>query len=298
MQVLFELDFNDSKKNKAEEILKRNLKEFAPGLDDSKFVEKIVKGVLKEQKKIDTIIKKTAPEWPLEQIAIIDRNVLRIGLYELLFGNPKDVPKKVAINESIELAKSFGGETSGKFVNGVLGTVYRELPESEKEDDGPNKDPEKIDCEEKKGGAVVYRKENLPDKAGDDVFLALVHDVFGYWTLSKGGIEEGEDEKEGTIREIKEKMGIDIKIKESLGENDYVASHPEKGRVKKSVFYFLAETKDKGLKLGESGGLDDVRWFKLEDLEGLKIYDDLKPIILKAIKIIKTPPSGARKING
>ncbi|TFG35144.1 MAG: transcription antitermination factor NusB, partial [Parcubacteria group bacterium] len=80
----------------------------------------------------DKIIEKVAPEWPINQITIIDRNVLRIGLYELLFGNKKEVPSKVAINESIELAKSFGGESSGKFINGVLGTVYKEIEEREK----------------------------------------------------------------------------------------------------------------------------------------------------------------------
>ena len=84
--------------------------------------------------KIDKIIEKSAPEWPIEQITIVDRNVLRIGLYELLYANKEEVPPKVAINEAIELAKSFGGESSGKFINGVLGTVYKEIggPENEK----------------------------------------------------------------------------------------------------------------------------------------------------------------------
>jgi len=83
---------------------------------------------------IDQIIEKSAPEWPLDQIAIVDRNVLRIGLFELLFGNREEVPPKVAINEAIELAKTFGGESSGRFVNGVLGTVYREIGEPQKEE--------------------------------------------------------------------------------------------------------------------------------------------------------------------
>ncbi len=281
IQVLFEWDFKNCDDANVDDILKRNLKEFAPGMEETHFAESLVKKVLKEKKKIDAIIEKTAPEWPLDQIALVDRNVLRIGLYELIFGNKKEVPPKVAINEAIELAKTFGGETSGKFVNGVLGTVYRELPDSEKDKYELEKKEDKINCEEKLGGAVVYRVE------GGEIFLALVHDVFGYWTLSKGHIEENEDEKKATIREIKEEMGIDMEIEKSLGENEYVASHPEKGRVKKSVFYFLSKTEDKDLKLGESGGLDDVRWFKLEELEGLKIYDDLKPIILKAIKLIK-----------
>ena len=88
---------------------------------------------------LDEIFVKTAPEWPLEQINLIDRNVLRLGIYELLFGKREEVPPKVAINESIELAKSFGGETSGKFVNGVLGTIYRAIGEPGKEEGRPRK---------------------------------------------------------------------------------------------------------------------------------------------------------------
>jgi N utilization substance protein B len=122
MQSLYEWDFYDQKAN-LEEIVERNLKEFGPGLD-GKFVKELVSGVMKHLKEIDEIIRKTAPHWPLEQMSIVDRNVLRIGIYELLFGDKKAVPPKVAINEAIELAKGFGGENSGKFVNGVLGTVY------------------------------------------------------------------------------------------------------------------------------------------------------------------------------
>ena len=83
--------------------------------------------MVKKITSIDKIIAKAAPEWPIDQITIVDRNVLRIGLYELLYGNKEDVPPKVAINEAIELAKTFGGESSGKFINGVLGTVFSEI---------------------------------------------------------------------------------------------------------------------------------------------------------------------------
>jgi len=279
MQVLFEWDFNNHHNHSAvqiDDIINRNLREFAPGVEEKSFVGELVKGVLKERKKLDNIIEKTAPEWPLGQVAIIDRNVLRIGLYELIFGNPKQVPPRVAINEAIELAKTFGGETAGKFVNGVLGTVYREMGE-------PGKDDRKKEISlEELGGAVVYRKK------GDDVFLAFVHDVFGYWTLSKGHLEKGEDTKAGTVREIKEEMGVNIEIQEELGVNEYVASHPEKGQVRKKVIYFLAKTEEENLILGASGGLDDARWFKPDELDGLNIYDDLKPIIVKAIKLLKS----------
>lgn len=134
MQSLYEWDFKGKNSVDLKETIKRNVKEFAPGLDETDFIYQLAEGVAKNLKKIDAIIEKCAPEWPLEQITIVDRNILRIGLYELLFGNRKEVPPKVAINEAIELAKTFGGESSGRFINGVLGTVYREIGEPGKND--------------------------------------------------------------------------------------------------------------------------------------------------------------------
>lgn len=127
MQSLYEWDFNGKKKENLEKIIAKNIEEFGPGLEDKDFIRQIIKGVVSHLSDIDKIIEKAAPEWPLEQITIIDRNILRIGLFELLYEDKKEVPPKVAINEAIELAKSFGGESSGKFINGVLGTVYKEL---------------------------------------------------------------------------------------------------------------------------------------------------------------------------
>jgi len=126
MQSLYEWDFSGGKVD-LEKIVERNLQEFGPGLEDKSFTWQLVTGVIQHLKEIDKIIETSAPEWPIEQISIVDRNVLRIGLYELLYSDKTAVPPKVAINESIELAKSFGGESSGKFINGVLGTVYKEL---------------------------------------------------------------------------------------------------------------------------------------------------------------------------
>lgn len=134
MQSLFEWDFGGKNPELLNEVVERNKKEFGPGLDEEfGFIDRLVNGVVTHLEKIDEIIEKAAPEWPIEQITSVDRAVLRLGLYELLFGNRDEVPPKVAINESIELAKSFGGESSGKFVNGVLGTVYREIGEPGKE---------------------------------------------------------------------------------------------------------------------------------------------------------------------
>jgi len=126
MQSLYEWDFS-GKNTDLEKIVERNLKEFGPGLEELSFTWQLVTGVVEHLEEIDKIIEKAAPEWPLSQISIVDRNVLRIGLYELLYEDKTAVPPKVAINEAIELAKSFGGESSGKFINGVLGTVYKEI---------------------------------------------------------------------------------------------------------------------------------------------------------------------------
>ena len=129
LQTLFEWDFHEKKKNLVE-ILERNMKDFAPGVDEPEFCWNIVKGVIDHSKELDAIIEKAAPEWPLNRIPIIDRNVLRIGLYELIYAKKDEVPAKVAINEAVEIAKNYGGPNSGRFINGVLGTVYRELEAS------------------------------------------------------------------------------------------------------------------------------------------------------------------------
>ncbi len=134
MQSLYEWDFKGKESNELKTFVDNNIKEFGSAIDENDFIWQIVNGIKENISKIDKIIEKSAPEWPLDQITIIDRNVLRIGLYELLFGNRKEVPPKVAINEAIELAKTFGGESSGKFINGVLGTVYREIGEPGKDE--------------------------------------------------------------------------------------------------------------------------------------------------------------------
>jgi len=134
MQSLFEWDFRGKDPRILPKIVERNKREFGPGLEEEYgFIDRLVQGTVENLPKIDKILAKAAPEWPVEQITSVDRAVLRLGLYELLFGNREEVPPKVAINESIELAKSFGGESSGRFVNGVLGTVYREIGEPGKE---------------------------------------------------------------------------------------------------------------------------------------------------------------------
>ena len=132
LQSLYEWDFFGKEPKSLKVIIERNIKEFGPGLKDESFVWQLVNSIVSKLSGLDKIIGKAAPEWPVEQITIVDRNILRIGLYELLYTDKKEVPPKVAMNEAIELAKTFGGENSGKFINGVLGTVYKELNKEQK----------------------------------------------------------------------------------------------------------------------------------------------------------------------
>jgi len=131
LQTLYEYEFRTGASDSSvdiDEILARNLERYESAIDDKDFVAELVSGVLKEQADLDSKIQPIAPEWPIDQIARVDRNVIRIGLYELLHRSDV-VPPKVAINEAVELAKAFGSDNSSKFVNGVLGTAYRTLVE-------------------------------------------------------------------------------------------------------------------------------------------------------------------------
>jgi len=132
MQSLYEWDFKNRSSGILEDIVSHNIQEFAPGMENAGFIRNLVNGVISRIDEIDKIIEKAAPQWAIDQIAPVDRAVLRLGIFELLFGNQNEVPPKVAINEAIELAKTFGGDSSGKFVNGVLGTIYREIGEPRK----------------------------------------------------------------------------------------------------------------------------------------------------------------------
>ncbi|NQU82644.1 MAG: transcription antitermination factor NusB [Parcubacteria group bacterium] len=149
LQSLFEWDFYcqlkqtaDANKEKGvvvkevpkqrdlDEVIQRNLDHFGGEFDEKGFAKKLIKGVVEHLDEVDKIIQTSAPERPLNQLSIIDRNVLRMGLYELMYQDKDEVPPKVAINEAIELGKNFGGPSSGKFINGVLGTVFKQMQES------------------------------------------------------------------------------------------------------------------------------------------------------------------------
>lgn len=284
LQTLYEWDFGGRQDAKLPEILDRCIKEFAPGMGDFSFIQSLLTNVLEKRNDLDQIIAKAAPEWPLEKISIVDRNILRVGLYELLFADRSEVPAKVAINEAIELAKTFGGENSGRFVNGVLGAVYKEIGEPGKHETSKRVKPKDVPYEkmpqERLAGSIVYARHE------GEIYLALVHDIFGHWTLSKGHLEEGEQEERGVARVIKDEIGVTITPEVKLGENEYVATQPEKGKIRKRVIYFLAHTPFEELKLKKTGGLDDARWFKLQDILDLNFYDDILPIVTKAINLL------------
>ncbi|MCK9345318.1 MAG: transcription antitermination factor NusB [Candidatus Pacebacteria bacterium] len=287
MQVLYEWDFRGGALTdlEIEQALARNAEEFAPGVNDISFMRKLLLGILNKRTTIDDIIEKAAPDWPIAKIALVDRNILRIGLYELLFEDRTQVPAKVAINEAIELAKTYGGETSGKFINGVLGAVYKELGEPGKDETSKKKtphapvDPKTLPLD-KLGGAVIYARD------GQDIYLGLVHDIFGHWTLSKGHYAEGENDEQALTRIAMEEVALPVTIGELLGENEYVASHPEKGKMRKHVSYFLAEAPYQDITLMKKGGLDDAKWFKLAEIIDLNMYDDMLPVITKAVNIL------------
>ncbi len=135
MQTLFLWDFHGKNNDSLDKSLKQMFDNFAPNFDDQGFAKNIIKGVVENIEDIDRDITKYATEWPLDQITVVDRNILRIGVYELTKND--DIPAKVAINEAIEVGKTFGGEASGRFINGVLGAIYKDMKDSgakEKED--------------------------------------------------------------------------------------------------------------------------------------------------------------------
>ncbi len=158
LQTLFAWDFNGQKDGDIEHLIADNFANFAPNFDDGGFVKNLVIGVRDNLATINRYIVKYATEWPLDQITIVDRNILRLGIYELLF---TDIPPRVAINEAIEVAKSFGSDASGKFINGVLGALYNDEPEIQTRDNKEEIEAAKIEAENMAGSGKA-------DGAGDD----------------------------------------------------------------------------------------------------------------------------------
>lgn len=288
LQVLFERDSGGGSMSVDDCVgrLTDYAKEFGARESDAGFMKTLLTTAIAKQKEIDEVIVRAAPEWPLEKIAAIDRNILRLGLTELLYADRAQVPAKVAINEAIELAKSFGSASSSRFVNGVLGAVYVELGEPGKNDGGERKkegvQPKGKMPVEELIGAVVYARE------GGEVYLALVHDIFGHWTLTKGKLQQDETHDAGVKRKAMEEIGLAVEVEDQLGENEYIANDAKAsgGKKKRHARYFLARSSFADLKLKKEGGLDDAQWFPLASVGDLNFYDDILPVITRAINIL------------
>jgi N utilization substance protein B len=274
MQTLFAWDFND-KKDDLDDLIKENFKQFAPNFDDQGFVENLVFSTVKNLDKIDNYIVKYATEWPLDQITAVDRNILRLGVCELIFD--EKMPAKVAINEAIEIAKSFGGDTSGKFVNGVLGAILKELPEKEIDKNNKENETEK----EISAGGVVYFFD------GNGYKFVLILDIYNKWTFPKGKQEEGEDLKITAEREIKEETGLkDVIVKDELGKIHIEVKRGGK-RIPKTIHFFLIEAKDIELINPEVDEIKDLKWVEENDVLNILDYETVKDIFKKALEKIK-----------
>ena len=275
IQALFTWDFKGKTGEHSDEMFAFPL-ELRSKIHDVDFPQELFEGVLKKVNVIDEIIEKAAPQWPLDRIAPVDRNILRLGIFELLFSERNDVPPRVAINEAIELAKSYGGPNSYKFVSGVLGSIYEasDLKEKDQQLEKKKLDPKNFPVSIKAGGLIYSEDEEGTKHYG------FVHDIFGKWTLSKGGINEGEDPEVGVIREIKDEVGLECEVIEGIGFNEYLANDKQHGKIRKQVHYFLLKSPFGEIKLQEEGGgLTDASWFTKEEIHALTTYDDIRSII-------------------
>ena len=274
LQTLFEWDFYNGERN-PDEILGYILKEFAPDFDDEGFSQNLLHKILEKKKEIDTLIVAFAPEWPLDQITMIDRNVLRIGVFELKFA--EDIPPKVAINEAIELAKTFGGPSSGKFINGVLGSIYKEMIQQ-----GEKQSPESQGIKEVSAGGLVYRIEN------GQLRFALILDAYNKWTFPKGHVDSVESLEKAAAREISEEIGItNLQLIAPLGEAELKVHRTGESSFRKLVHYFLFKTHEEKLTVPNVAELHDARWFTKEQAEEILTYNQNKEMFAKALEIIK-----------
>lgn len=274
LQTLFEWDFNNHQ-GKIDDILNFNKKEFAPDFDDQGFSLNLVKNVIANQTKIDKLIGQFAPEWPLDQITLVDRNVLRVGIYELKLDD--EIPPKVAINEAIELAKAFGGDASGKFVNGVLGSIYKEMVSR-----GEKQTLVSQGIKEVSAGGVIYRQEE------DGYYFVLLLDAYGKWTFPKGGAKEGESLEQAVARELSEETGLkNLLVKDYLGETQVKVHKPNEKPYRKLIKYFLVETKEKGIIVPKVSELLDVKWYPKHEVLDTISYDNAKDIFHAALQKLR-----------
>lgn len=276
MQSLFLWDFKGKHNEDLDKIIQGVFFSFAPSFDDHGFVKILVQGVIDNLEEIDKHIIKFAIEWPLDQITIVDRNILRIGIYELLFTD--DIPPKVAINEAIEIAKAYGGDSSGKFVNGVLGAIFKEMPEDKK--NKPVQKEKKYD--QMSVGGVIYRKEN------NDYKFVLILDAYGRWTFPKGKIAHAESEEETVVRELREETGLQkLKVIVYLDEKAVTVNNPNEKPQSKLIKYYLVEAEDNKIKVPDVKELQDVQWFTKDEALDTIGYPNAKDVFSQALRNLK-----------
>src|SRR3989344_2640821 len=275
LQSLFEWDFYHGQ-NQGSQILEHVKKEFAPEFDDQGFSQELLNQVIEHHQAIDQLIVKFAPEWPLDQITTIDRNVLRIGIYELKYD--KRIPPKVAINEAIELAKTFGGQASGKFVNGVLGSIYKEMISQ-----GEKQDLQSQGVKEESAGGVVYHRQ------AEQLQIVLILDSYGKWTLPKGHIEQNETPEQAAVREIGEEVGLkNIRLITRLGETQYKVNRPHEESFRKLVHFFLFETSETKLIAPQTQEIKEAQWFPADEALEKIDYENSKLMLEKALNHLKS----------
>ena len=239
--------------------------------EEKRYVQETIHGVLAHQKDIDKMLAAVATDWPIEKMAIVDRNVLRLGLFEILFGEPFNVPPKVAISEAIETVKLYGGEASGAFVNGVLGTILKEV-----------KTPDEIESTSsarKMVGSLVFAvRDDVP-------CFVFIKDMKNKWTVPKGRIQEQETLQDAVSRVTREEVGLTVKALHQIGRDMYINHSPD-GVVRKDVTYLLSEGQYAPLNLKACEGLKDVGWFTAEEAAALPMYKNVITILRDAVQSV------------
>lgn len=280
LQTMYELDVRGAtsiNRMDLKDVVDRNIEELSPDHKDKSYLYDLLDMVLSRLVTINDIIVKAAPEWPMDKISYVDRNILRIGLAELLFADREQVPPKVAIDQAIELAKAFGSETSGKFINGVLGAIYKELGEPDK-----NSIAKKRNLEENLTGIVLYSIYQ------EEIYIGLVHDLFKHWTICKSHTDADKTDIENIKKVSKKEFGIDQVLDYSVvKKGQYIANHPEKGKIIKNVTYYLVKVPHLYPVVEIGGGLDDAKWWKLNEIGSLKIYKEINELLATCVASIK-----------
>lgn len=289
IKELLSINLEDSKNELLSVLHLNDLEENNIDLD---YAFTLIKNILDRRFTIDEIIQKAAPEWPLDKIHVVDRNIIRLGLTEMLFSDRNEVPIKVAINESIEIAKEYGNDTSGKFVNGVLGSIYKEIQYTEdiKKQDEMKQEISGSSFEVKNMTGVILYKTIDGQK-----YFGFIYDVFKHWgackseTLKQEGEDAEENKKSNIIRVINKEFGEikedNILNIETIGYIDFVTNNKDKNaRVKKVVDYFLVEVDDNVLPdNSQKEGIKKADWIRIDDkLKELRFYPDFMEILNKA----------------